>query len=272
MIRAIWIAGCALFLSWSTIAPAYGANDDEDEVRICYEVTDVYTVAVTCEHSAQTIAAAQVAEPSAEWRVFQLCKDGTSGEPEACANPRVCTVGGVTGTLYVVFKDGRREGVACLTAGEAGDIEDPPIRQWVIARFKDLDWTPSALTVQPPGGKTLVNLETNFFTTNAGYTDVSVTLQGRRVVVTAKPIAYRWKFGDGTTTTTASPGAPYPDLDVAHVYEQVDKVVVSVDTQYGAASFTVNGGPPQDIPSTVWVSGEEQNLQVVEALPQLVLR
>ena len=68
-------------------------------------------------------------------------------------------------------------------------------------------------------------------------------------------------------------GPPYPDLDVSHVYERVtEKVVVSVDTQYGDASFSVNGGPPEAIPSTIWVAGEGQNLEVVEALPQLVLR
>jgi hypothetical protein len=126
--------------------------------------------------------------------------------------------------------------------------------------------------VQPPGGKTLVNLETNFYTSNTDISDIAVRLQGVNVVVSARPIAYRWHFGDGTTVTTTSPGAPYPDLDVSHVYEQTNEVVVSVDTQYGDASFTVDGGPPEAIPSTIWVAGAEADLQVVEALPQLVLR
>ncbi len=45
-----------------------------------------------------------------------------------------------------------------------------------------------------------------------------------------------------------------------------------MDTQYGDASFTVDGGPPEQIPSTIWISGAGQDLEVVEALPQLVLR
>jgi hypothetical protein len=49
-------------------------------------------------------------------------------------------------------------------------------------------------------------------------------------------------------------------------------VAVSVDTQYGAASFTVDGGAPEEIPSTIWVTGEESDLTIVEALPQLVLQ
>jgi hypothetical protein len=142
----------------------------------------------------------------------------------------------------------------------------------VIRAFDTLDWAPSELVVQPPGGKTLVNLESNFYTTNTDYTDVAVRLVQSDVVVSARPIAYEWHFGDGTSETTTSPGAPYPDLDVSHVYGQTGKVVVSVDTQYGDASFTVNGGAPEDIPSTLWVAGADADLAVLEALPQLVLQ
>ncbi len=142
----------------------------------------------------------------------------------------------------------------------------------MLKAFETLDWPASELVVQPPGGKTLVNLESNFYTDNTAATNIPVTLVRANVVVSARPVAYRWHFGDGTTETTTSPGAPYPDLDVAHVYEKTDKVVVSLDTQYGDASFTVNGGPPEQIPSTIWIAGVGQDLQVVEALPQLVLR
>lgn len=260
----------ALLVLW----PSTSANsDDGDDVeRECYEIVNLYSVKIVCEYTGKSIQAAQEASPSAKWVVYQLCKDGTSGGVEACSNPRACTSDGVTGTLYAVFKDGARVGTACLTAGEAADVENPPIRVLVIRAFKDLDWAQSELIVQPPGGKTLVNLETNFYTTNKDVRGIPVELLGRNVVVSARPIAYRWNLGDGTSITTTSAGAPYPELDVSHVYESTDEVVVSVDTQYGDASFTVDGGPREAIPSTIWVAGETSVLTIVEAAPQLVLR
>lgn len=269
-LRIALVASCAaltMLVAFVSKAPIAAAEPEK-----CYEMVDLNVVEVTCEHSVQTIRDAQIADPSAEFKVYQLCKDGTSGEPEACSNPRVCTVGGVRGTLYAVFKNGSREGIACLTAGDTGQIENPPLRDFVNSQFDELGWQPSDLVVQPPGGKTLVNFETNFYTTNDRARSIPVRLLGQTVTVTARPIAYRWNFGDGTSITTDSPGRPYPNLDVSHTYDRADPVVVSIDTQYGDASFTVNGGPPETIPSTVWVTGSTQDLEVVEALPQLVVR
>ena len=208
------------------------------------------------------------------WAVRQICKDDGRTPEGACFNPQECTTAaGVPGTRYTLFRDGENVGTACLSAGEADAVDDPPpIRILVLKAFETLDWPASEMVVQPPNGKTLVNLETNFYTTNTDDTDIPVRLVQSDVVVSARPIAYRWNFGDGSSLTTTSPGAPYPELDVSHVYDQTEKVVVSVDTQYGDASFTVDGGPPEAIPSTLWVPGATQDLEVVEALPQLVLR
>ncbi|MBS2936566.1 hypothetical protein KDN32_02280 [Nocardioides sp. J2M5] len=240
----------------------------------CGVQAEVGEVTETCDFSSGDIEGQKLDYPMAQWSVVQICKDGGRRPDGLCYNPDDCTTAaGVPGTRYTLFRDGENVGTACLAAGEVEKVDDPPpVRDLVIEAFQALDWKPSELTVQPKNGKTLVNLKTNFFTTNTDVSSIPVQLIRARVVVSARPIAYRWNFGDGSSITTSSPGAPYPSLDVSHAYDRTDEVVVSVDTQYGDASFTVNGGPPEAIPSTIWVDGATQDLAIVEALPQLVIR
>lgn len=264
-----WTSAAALTVL-SAIVPSAPASAGCDDV----EADLIFASQECADRSAAEVEEMKARYPTATWTVRQLCKDDGRTPEGACFNPQECTTAaGVPGTRYTLYKDGDAVGTACLSADEEAKIGDPPpIRVLVLKAFENLDWQPSQLAVQPPGGRTLVNLDTNFYTDNTAFTSIPITLVQSRVVVSARPTAYRWNFGDRTSTTTTSPGAPYPDLDVTHVYEKTDKVAVSVDTQYGDASFTVDGGPPQQIPSTIWISGETQDLQILEALPQLVLR
>lgn len=267
--RAMGALAVGLLAACVTVLPSGPA------VAGCSEGGDLILVTQTCaDKSASEVEDEKAKYPSAVWSVRQICKDGGRTPEGICFNPDECTTAaGVPGTRYVLFRDGENVGTACLSANEADAVDDPPpIRVLVLEAFKRLDWPASDIVIQPPNGKTLVNLETNFYTSNSDVTDIRVHLVQSDVVVSARPIAYRWHFGDGSSVTTTSPGAPYPDLDVSHVYEQTDEVVVSVDTRYGDASFTVDGGPPEAIPSTIWVVGAEADLEIVEAIPQLVIR
>ncbi|HEX6150783.1 PKD domain-containing protein, partial [Nocardioides sp.] len=83
------------------------------------------------------------------------------------------------------------------------------------------------------------------------------------------PSEYTWHFGDGTSSTTSSPGAAYPDLDVTHTYEDPGRVAPSVDTTY-TGRYRVNGDAWQEIPGSLTVAGEPEALRVRSASPQLV--
>jgi hypothetical protein len=119
-----------------------------------------------------------------------------------------------------------------------------------------------------PEDKTLVNFATIFYTEPEPFTR-TVTLLGRQVRIQATPSSFTWHYGDGTTTSTSTPGAPYPARDVTHEYRDAHATVqTSVDVTY-TASFQVAGGPPQAIPGSVTISGPPSPLRISEATPVL---
>ena len=123
---------------------------------------------------------------------------------------------------------------------------------------------PELTTVVQPAGKTLVNFDTNFYTEPRPVT-LTLTLLGQRVEVEATPARYRWDFGDGTSASTADPGAAYPELSVTHRYDDARVTVhPSVETTY-TARFRVRGGDWQDVGGTVTAVGPTTALRVAEA-------
>lgn len=133
---------------------------------------------------------------------------------------------------------------------------------------------PDAKLQTQPGfdsGKTLVNFDTNFYTT-AGPVTRTFTLLGERVTVRATPSSYTWHFDSGLpddTRTTSTPGDRYPDLEVTYAYIDAHVTVhPSVDVTY-SAQFSVNGGTWQTIPDTVTIEGEPISRYVAEAQAML---
>ena len=174
----------------------------------------------------------------------------------------------VDGISYDVFLDGVKVGETCVTEQEAAQQQQvTPGR--VLKAFRSLSWPQSGLVVQPPGGQTLVNFATNFYTENATPSTQQVTLLGQSVVIEATPTTYTWRFGDGGSLSTSAPGAPYPALDVTHDYARVGVFGPSVDTTY-TGRYRLNGGPWVAIPETLTVAGAAQQLETIEARPTLV--
>ena len=124
------------------------------------------------------------------------------------------------------------------------------------------------LTIQP-GGETLVNVPTIFFTRSSTLRR-TVTLLGRRVEVVARPTTFTWHHGDGTRQTTSTPGKPYPARDVTHRYRAPgQRLAARVDTTY-TVRYRVGSGAWQDLGTTLTAVGPTATIDVDEATPVLV--
>lgn len=148
-------------------------------------------------------------------------------------------------------------------------VAQPAVTAPLVARALRRVPIPAAkLLVQPPNGRTLVNFATNFYTEREEFTR-TVRLLGQRVELRITPAQFTWHFDDGESTSTSTPGAPYPKLEVTHDYPEKGPVSPRVDTTY-TALFRVNGGAWQPVPGSVTIPGESVSLDVVEASPILV--
>jgi hypothetical protein len=138
----------------------------------------------------------------------------------------------------------------------------------VLRALRRIGLPGSELVVQPPGGETLVNFATNFYTEQGEFTR-TVRLLGRRVELRIWPSEFGWRFGDGESLVSVGAGAPYPDLEITHEYRVGGRVGPRVDTTY-AAEFSVDGGPWRAVNGTVTIPGVPVRLQVRTASPVLV--
>src|SRR4051794_8284274 len=252
----------ALLLS----SPSHG-----DEADPCGQAADMTGASAHCVRSGDETNAYIGGHSDHTYSIRPACEVGGLA---LCAEPAVCHVGDHDGFLYNVYEDTNPDPLgwqACLTDQEAKHLGGltPDV---VEHAFQRLSWPASPIVVQPPKGRTLVNFDTNFYTTNTRPTTQTVTLIGQQVTIEATPTEYTWHFGSASTDgdlTTTDPGAAYPDLRVTYRYTRVGEVAPSVDTTY-AGRYRVGGGGWQTIPSTVTVPGQAVDLHVVSATPHLV--
>lgn len=136
----------------------------------------------------------------------------------------------------------------------------------IIEEWRHTPFAEAFLTVQPPNGKTLVQLpvfaEAGFPSAGFEPGEVNnVTILGIPIRIRPTLSTYRYRFGDGTVVTTKSPGGPYPDGDVRHTYTTAGKRTLSVDTVYGG-EFSIDGGEWVTIDATITIPGTAHELDV----------
>jgi hypothetical protein len=158
-------------------------------------------------------------------------------------------------------------------AAQAAPTARPQVTPALVLRaFERVPLPESELVVQPPGGQTLVGLDTIFSTEADGFTE-TVTLLGRSVELDITPSSYRWSHGDSTEQTTDWPGEEWrrggAGRYVIHAYDDRMRVSTSVDTTW-SARYRVDGGAWQEVPGTVTIEGQAASLRVRSASPHLV--
>ena len=168
---------------------------------------------------------------------------------------------------------------SCLEPSEVEDAATPVTARpritpaLVLRAFERVPLPESELVVQPPGGQTLVGLDTIFSTKAEGFTE-TVTLLGRGVELDISPTSYRWSHGDSSEQTTDWPGQEWrrggsASGYITHVYDDRMRVATSVDTTW-SARYRIGGGAWQEVPGTVTIEGDPATLRVRSATPHLV--
>jgi hypothetical protein len=127
---------------------------------------------------------------------------------------------------------------------------------------------PHLRSVTQPDEKTLVNFDTIFYV-DADQFQRTLTLLGRRVTLAITPSSFTWNHGDGTSSVTSTPGAPYPSKDVVYRYQKAHRTVAHSVTIVWTARYRVGNGPWQDVPGSVNTTGPATDLRIAEATPVL---
>ena len=137
------------------------------------------------------------------------------------------------------------------------------------ADFRRLPIPPALITIQPDPAKspTLINIPTNLYTTRSRQILVTTVL-GQPVRVRATPIAYTWRYGDGTIASTRTPGGPYPDLSTGHTYTRPGTYTVTLTTTF-TGEYSAANGPWQPIAGTAVIPAPTPTLTAREARNQL---
>lgn len=150
------------------------------------------------------------------------------------------------------------------TTGEANTVVE--ITPALIQReLQTLPIPPATLRTQLDGF-TLIWANTNIYA-DAGEEELTTTVLGQSVTITATPVSYRFTYGDGASTTTSDPGHPVTGdgfdipTDTGHVYEDTGKFSVTLTTTY-TGEFSVDGQQAQDIPGTTPVTSDPVTIDV----------
>ena len=213
--------------------------------------------------------------PTMDYQWLPACSINRPGEtPVTCPGMYTCESDDATkwmlwgrelpdGSWYII-------GTSCYSgappeSGGGVGIVRPQVTDALVEREVKRIGLPSAsIAVQPPGGATLINFDTIFYTQRPDFAR-TVELLGYSVDIKAQPTRYTWHHGDGTTQTSDGPGAPYPAKTIVHRYSDAHVTVrPSVDVTY-KVRWRVGDAAWHALDDTLTASGGSVALEVKEA-------
>lgn len=177
-----------------------------------------------------------------------------------------------------VLPDGSRR----LVDFDCGVVVGPAQVTAGMARAEVVKLVPRpAVGVAPPGGRSLVNIQTIFWVATARDRDLgTVRLLNRDVGLRIHVQRVAWDFGDGSSAETASPGPVYDGTRkpcraalcpgyFGHVYTGTGARTVTAQVTW-SGEFRVDRGAWQPIAGTVTGPVSSQDLTILEARSELV--
>lgn len=156
-------------------------------------------------------------------------------------------------------------GPTCLYDQNPEDLL-PRIAARIQSEFQKLPVVPGKVTAQP-SPHTLRGAETNFYAA-ANEQPFDITILAQKIHIVAKPVQYRWEYGDGASLgPTTTMGGPIPQdrwgekTRTSHAYAATGDFSV-VLTTYFQGRYSVNGGPALPIPNQGQFSSPPQTVSV----------
>jgi hypothetical protein len=133
---------------------------------------------------------------------------------------------------------------------EAGFV---PAEAPVVITLEEFQKQPvlAATILSQPANFGLRNAHSNMWA-QAAEQEFAFVFQDADIVLKARPVAYLWEYGDGTTVRTTSPGGPVPgngfdtQTPTSHRYAETGDFQVAVTTFF-AGDYSLDGGPFQPV-------------------------
>lgn len=129
-----------------------------------------------------------------------------------------------------------------------------------------------------PDGWMAVGLPTNFFA-DVGTHVADGTLLGQPASVRFTPVQWNWTYGDGTSASTRTSGAPWATLgvpefsttDTSHIFETAGAFTISLSIDY-IADYRIGGGAWIPVAGSVRSTANDLTVTAVRAQTVLVDR